>query len=413
MDSYTVEDFVASRKLKALGEMKGSETSLISLYVPGGTPVARVVTMLKEEKGKASHIKSRVNRSSVQAALTACHTAVTAFGREVPTNGVAIFAGKMSSDKGGDQGRMSVEQFVPRVPIARKLYRCGSRFVVDPLLADLGEVDAVGFIVIDGKHTVVAKVGSRPQILHELRVQLPRKHGRGGQSAVRFARLRLEARNVYANKVAELAAKYFIGDDNMPSVTGLILAGSGDFKRQLATLPGLDHRLSSIVLDLIDLPYGGRMGLMHAIEKAGPLLRSSKIQAEREALQSLMEAISCSEDMYALGVRDVTTLLQEGAVSSLVVWEDLDSQVEGEDLVEWLAQNHAGFGVDRITFCSDATPEGAQLARGLGGIGAVLRYPVDLRFLDSDDEDDYDDDYSDSDSDSSDNHPDGEWALFL
>jgi peptide chain release factor subunit 1 len=35
-----------------------------------------------------------------------------------------------------------------------------------------------------------------------LTVQLPKKHGRGGQSALRFARLRLEKRHNYVTKVA-------------------------------------------------------------------------------------------------------------------------------------------------------------------------------------------------------------------
>jgi hypothetical protein len=38
-------------------------------------------------------------------------------------------------------------------------------------------------------------------------VDLPKKHGRGGQSALRFARLRMEKRHNYVRKVAELAVQ--------------------------------------------------------------------------------------------------------------------------------------------------------------------------------------------------------------
>ena len=41
-------------------------------------------------------------------------------------------------------------------------------------------------------------------------VDLPKKHGRGGQSALRFARLRLEKRHNYLRKVAELSTQCFI-----------------------------------------------------------------------------------------------------------------------------------------------------------------------------------------------------------
>jgi peptide chain release factor subunit 1 len=38
-------------------------------------------------------------------------------------------------------------------------------------------------------------------VLHKFTVDLPKKHGRGGQSAVRFARLRMEKRHNYVRKV--------------------------------------------------------------------------------------------------------------------------------------------------------------------------------------------------------------------
>ena len=38
-------------------------------------------------------------------------------------------------------------------------------------------------------------------MLHKFTVDLPKKHGRGGQSALRFARLRMEKRHNYVRKV--------------------------------------------------------------------------------------------------------------------------------------------------------------------------------------------------------------------
>ena len=57
--------------------------------------------------------------------------------------------------------------------------------------------------------------GNTRTILHKFSVDLPKKHGRGGQSAVRFARLRMEARHNYVRKVAELAVHYFITDNKV------------------------------------------------------------------------------------------------------------------------------------------------------------------------------------------------------
>ena len=57
--------------------------------------------------------------------------------------------------------------------------------------------------------------------------------GRGGQSALRFARLRMEKRHNYVRKVAEVAVQLFITNDR-PNCSGFILAGSADFKTELS-----------------------------------------------------------------------------------------------------------------------------------------------------------------------------------
>ena len=57
--------------------------------------------------------------------------------------------------------------------------------------------------------------------------------GRGGQSALRFARLRMEKRHNYVRKVAETAVQMFITNDR-PNIAGLVLAGSADFKTELS-----------------------------------------------------------------------------------------------------------------------------------------------------------------------------------
>ena len=59
------------------------------------------------------------------------------------------------------------------------------------------------------------------------------RKGRGGQSALRFARLRMEKRHNYVRKVAETAVQLFISGDKV-NVAGLVLAGSADFKTELS-----------------------------------------------------------------------------------------------------------------------------------------------------------------------------------
>lgn len=73
---------------------------------------------------------------------------------------------------------------------------------------------------MDGNGALYGTVsGNTREILHRFDVELPKKHGRGGQSALRFARLRMEKRHNYVRKVAETATQMFISNDK-PTVQG-------------------------------------------------------------------------------------------------------------------------------------------------------------------------------------------------
>lgn len=96
--------------------------------------------------------------------------------------------------------------------------------------------ETYGFLIMDGHGCMFATLcGNYRKQLGRMLVDLPKKHGRGGQSSVRFARLREEARHNYVKIVAEKCTNFFIDmSTNMPNVNGLIFAGSADFKNVLA-----------------------------------------------------------------------------------------------------------------------------------------------------------------------------------
>jgi peptide chain release factor subunit 1 len=56
--------------------------------------------------------------------------------------------------------------------------------------------------------------------------------------------------------------------------------------------------------------------------------------------------------------------------------------VETRSLLEWLAENYRGFGA-KLVFVTNKSQEGSQFVRGFGGIGGLLRYPVDFLTIDS------------------------------
>lgn len=107
------------------------------------------------------------------------------------------------------------------------LYLCDNKFHTEALSELLESDDKFGFIVMDGHGTLYGTLsGNTKEVLHNFTVDLPKKHGRGGQSALRFGRLRMEARHNYVRKVAEMATQLFINPaTSQPHVSGIESTG--------------------------------------------------------------------------------------------------------------------------------------------------------------------------------------------
>ncbi|KAJ6606352.1 peptide chain release factor eRF/aRF subunit 1 [Mycena vulgaris] len=396
-----IQMWKVKKLIKSLDSARGAGTSMISLILPPKDQISRASAMLTQEYGTASNIKSRVNRLSVLAAITSTQQRLKLYNR-VPPNGLVLFVGTILTDEGKEKKALS------------ELLESDSRF---------------GFIVMDGNGTLFGTLaGNTRDVIHKFTVDLPKKHGRGGQSALRFSRLRDEKRHNYVRKVAEHAVQHFITNDKV-NVTGLVLAGSADFKTELGQSDMFDLRLAAKVIKVVDVSYGGENGFNQAIELAAESLANVKFVQEKKLIQKYFDEISQDTGRYCFGIDDTLKALDLGAIETLVVWENLDitrhtlrnaageeiivhtnkeqekdrekfmdkstglemeQAAEPKSLLEWFAEKYKDFGAN-LEFVTNRSQEGAQFVKGFGGIGGLLRYKVDFNTLGTadDDEDEF------------------------
>jgi len=418
-----VEQWKVKKLIQTLEAARGNGTSMISLIIPPKDQISRVSKMLADEYGTASNIKSRVNRLSVLGAITSVQQRLKLYNK-VPPNGLVLYCGTVITAEGKEK-KVSID-FEPFKPINTSLYLCDNKFHTEALKELLESDQKFGFIVMDGNGSLFGTLsGNTRTVLHKFAVDLPKKHGRGGQSALRFARLRLEKRHNYLRKVAELATQLFISNDR-PNVAGLVLAGSAEFKSKLNASELFDNRLAPLVVKVVDVSYGGENGFNQAIELAADSLSNVKFVKEKKLLARYFGEIAQDSGKYCFGPRDTMHALELGAVEELIVYENLalnryvlKNSVTGEEkvcifnekqeklsenffdkennveldvkektpLLEWLAANFKGFGT-QLNFVTNKSQEGSQFCKGFGGIGGVLRYQVDFANLDAGDDDD-------------------------
>ena len=87
---------------------------MISLIMPPGDQLSKVVAMLTTEYGTAQNIKSRVNRLSVLGAITSTKERLKLYSR-VPKNGLVIYCGTVITDEGKEK-KVNID-FEPFKPI--------------------------------------------------------------------------------------------------------------------------------------------------------------------------------------------------------------------------------------------------------------------------------------------------------
>ncbi|KAI0990433.1 hypothetical protein GJ496_002018 [Pomphorhynchus laevis] len=409
-----VEIWKVRKLIKSLEMARGNGTSMISLIIPPKDQISRITKMLADEFGTANNIKSRVNRLSVLSAITSVQTRLKLYNK-VPERGLVVYCGTIVADDGKEK-KVNID-FEPFKPINTSLYLCDNKFHTEALTALLADDSKFGFIVMDGNGALFGTLqGNTREVLTRFTVDLPKKHGRGGQSALRFSRLRMEKRHNYVRKVAETAVHCFISNDKV-NCNGLVLAGSADFKTELSQSDMFDQRLQVKIIKVVDVSYGGDNGFNQAIELAGECLQNVKFIQEKRLISRYFDEISRDSGLYCFGVDETLYALEAGAVETLIVWENLEIMrimvkhpttgstnvmflrpeqekdkslfkdpetdqdldiVESTLMIEWLANNYKSFGTT-LEIVTDKSQEGSQFVKGFGGIGGILRYKIEYQ----------------------------------
>lgn len=367
---------------------------MVSLVIPPKEKIEQVLGFLNNEYSQAANIKSKQTMTSVQNAITSTREKLKLY-KNTPANGLIIFCGQILMDDNKTEKKLTLD-IEPFKATQNFMYRCENKFHSSCLQFLLEDDEKFGFIIVDGGGALFATLqGNVRTILQKITVELPKKHGRGGQSANRFARLREEKRHNYVRKVAELATLNFISNDR-PNVKGLVMAGSADFKTVISESDMFDPRLQNIVVAIYDVSYGQENGLNQAITQSTDALANVRFVEEKKLVTQFFQEISMDTGMVVFGVNDVMKALDMSAVEKVLLFEDVEYMryviknpvtgesktwylnkkqeedpkyfkdqdsgidlevVESEPLCDWLCVHYGDFGAV-IELISDKTQEG-------------------------------------------------------
>jgi peptide chain release factor subunit 1 len=410
-----LELFRLKKTLNTLASKEGRGTELVSLYVPPGKQISEVMSMLRDEYGTASNIKSTTTRKNVQDAIVKVQQRLKLF-KEAPENGLVIFCGAIPQNGAGSE-RIETYVILPPEPIHIYLYRCDARFHTEHLQELLREKETYGILLIDASATTLATLqGRRLEIVREFTSGVPGKTRAGGQSARRYERLREMRLQEYFRRVGEHANETFLPIENLK---GLIIAGPGPTKQDFEKGDYLNYMLKDKVIDTIDTAYVNEQGVKEVVDKAPEIMRKIRYIEEKQVVQQFLYEIGHDTGMATYGEEEVRRALEAGAVRTLLLSEGIDiirvkvkcnacgyeekqtmkSQMligfeqslsgkscpkckapalgiaETQELIENFAQLAEYTNTD-IEMISGETEEGQMLKNSFGGIAAILRFKL-------------------------------------
>ncbi|MDI9644768.1 MAG: peptide chain release factor aRF-1 [Candidatus Verstraetearchaeota archaeon] len=405
----SLETFRLKKLIEELESKEGKATELISQYIPPTRQISDAMTNLREELGTSANIKSKSTRKNVQDAIESIMQKLRLF-RTPPKNGLVIFSGAIPR---GGPGTEKIETYViePPEPINLFLYRCDSKFYLDPIKEMLVEKDVYGLIVMDRSDASFALLkGRRLDIVETITSGSPSKHDAGGQSARRFQRLVEIAAHEFYKRVAEHAEKIFLP---IPNLKGIIIGGPGPTKNEFYEGNFLHYQLQNKVLAVEDLSYTQEPGVYELVEKSKEALKNVEFLKEKKLIQDFLYLLAKNSAQVAYGEKDVRSKLEKGMVKKLILSADLGTtrfkfrclncnnvkevtytrqqvasmtkkelcekcggtmEVEEEkSIIEELAEIADSTNA-KVEVVSSETDEGKMLMNSFGGIVAILRF---------------------------------------
>ena len=355
--------FLLKKSVKELSKYRARHTELVSVYIPAGFDINKIITQLTSEQSTARNIKSATTRKNVTDALEKMIRELRVIGR-TPPNGLAIFAGNVSEREGGSD--VCVWSVEPPIPLKLRDYKCGQAFSLEPL-GELGdEVNSYGLLVLDRREANLAELKGKAIIpMKHFTSSVPGKMKAGGQSAQRFRRVTENLAKDFFKKVGKAANEEFMKMD----IVGVIIGGPGPTKEDFARGNFLSPQLKERIIGIVNTGYTGDFGLEETVSLAGNLIGKEDVIKEKKLLERFFNVMGKSRQLVATGEKEVMAAFEANAVDIVLISDTFDDD-KAEDIIN---KAEAG-GSDWVVVSMD-TREGEQL-EGIGGIGAILRFQI-------------------------------------
>ena len=179
-----------------------------------------------------------------------------------------------------------------------------------------------GVILISGKEYAIYQVNQTGthfeyKLLLNKNIHQPNKHNKGGQSSVRFERIRRNVHSHFVDQIAEDAIKVLMTNNNTECIISkLIVGGSAEMKTEVKQSELFKQHLSKYMINTVNTTDVSEKSAEYAISMSideSELNDKKKIDAEIDTL------MFSSGDLLAYGESECLSMLTENLLQKLYV----------------------------------------------------------------------------------------------
>lgn len=388
--------------INELEKIRGRHTELVTVYVPAGYNLAKVVEQIRNEQSTAQNIKSKTVRKNVLGALERILQHLKLY-RVTPENGLAIFCGNISEKEGVTD--LEIWAVEPPEPLKQRIYRCDQNFITDALKEMVRETEIYGLVVLDKSEADIGLLsGKKIKSLKHMESIVPGKTKAGGWSANRYARIREGMLNDFLKKVGDIASAQF---KDLRDLKGVLIGGSGPVKNMFAEGDFLNYEVKNKIIGIIDTSYTGSYGMQETVDRAEDVLEEASVMKEKKILDRFFGELEKDSGLATYGLRETMESLKSGNIELLLISEAFNwvriryeckcgkseekvmrkdqvkalqcskcsnhpETIQETDLVDEILKTAETMGTE-VEMISADTPKGLQL-KELGGIAGILRF---------------------------------------
>ncbi len=217
----------------------------------------------------------------------------------------------------------------PPKTIQKSYYRCDNRFHLDAVSEMYGESIAYGIVLLSGKEYrcyILEIIGSHKEfiLVNSDEIQLQKRQKKGGQSAVRFDRIREIQRNHYTREVAEVIRQtYMRKNDTECIIKGLIVGGVAGIKKEIMDEEIFQQYFSQKVMRVVNTEVINDLTVYDVYNKSCDLLSKLDMKAVSQIIDEIKNLIIDADDTLVFGIDEIVEGIGNYSIKKVIISENI------------------------------------------------------------------------------------------